>query len=360
MESITVWLRTAIVGWVPSVDLSPLIGKANGKLKLTPEQLLAVIQAEALAAWALKMTARLRPARIQRGPGGRPASYREHSVLLMAVVQGVWRKSYDQIVDEVRSNDGLAAALGFDKYNAQGKRLTISQGQYWERRQQLGNLPFIFFFLALVGCLIRLGVITGKELIVDATLLRAWYHADPGATWQKYQGKAAVFGYKVHTVLCRNATLPIFFMVTPAHCHDSPSGCLALLLAFLLFGLKTWVVYADSAYFDKRMFHLIHNLMHAHPAIHYNLRKAGKRKLATCFFLEQWQRLVIDPRSDIQRHFAWMKRYFGLKYFQCFSLPRVTQFVILTYIAALAVALAAERYQRPDLYRSRSKVLAHL
>jgi hypothetical protein len=32
----------------------------------------------------------------------------------------------------------------------------------------------------------------------------------------------------------------------------------------------------------------------------------------------------------------------------------------LTYIAALAVALAAERYQRPELHRCRSMVLANL
>ncbi|HVP20941.1 MAG TPA: hypothetical protein VMS73_03670 [Anaerolineaceae bacterium] len=37
-----------------------------------------------------------------------------------------------------------------------------------------------------------------------------------------------------------------------------------------------------------------------------------------------------------------------------------TQFVCLTFIAALAVALAAERYQRPELHRSRSMVLANL
>jgi len=48
------------------------------------------------------------------------------------------------------------------------------------------------------------------------------------------------------------------------------------------------------------------------------------------FFLSQWKRLVIYPRTDIERHFAWMKRYFGLKYFQCFTLLRVTQFVLLT------------------------------
>ena len=100
--------------------------------------------------------------------------------------------------------------------------------------------------------------------------------------------------------------------------------------------------------------------MGAHAAIDYNLRKAGKRKLATLDFLEQWQRLVTAPRTAIERHFAWVKRYFGLKYFLCFTLVRVMQYVQLTYIAVLSVALAAERYQRPDLHRRRWMVLAHL
>ena len=88
----------------------------------------------------------------------------------------------------------------------------------------------------------------------------------------------------------------------------------------------------------------------------FNLRRAGKRKLADPFFLRQWRRLVIRPRTDIERHFAWIKRYFGLKYFQCFTFLRVGQFVLLTYIAAMA----AQQYDRPDLVRSRSMVLAHV
>ncbi len=55
-------------------------------------------------------------------------------------------------------------------------------------------LPFLLFFLALVAQLIRLGVITGKGLIVDSSLLSAWRTEDSGASWQKYAGKKAVFG----------------------------------------------------------------------------------------------------------------------------------------------------------------------
>lgn len=353
MESIIKWLQMCLVKALPEWDLSLLAGKEQGKLRLSPEQLLQVIHAEALAEWSLAMAHRFSRPRLEKRGAGAPQKYRDSSILLMAIVQSIWRKSYEQIIDYVAAHPDLARQIGFV-----GR--TISKGQYWERRQALGILPFLFFFLGLVGQLVRLGVITGRELIVDSTLLQAWYRGDPDATWQKYAGRKSLFGYKVHTVLCHQADLPVFVLVTAAHVHDSQVGWFIVLLSALLYGLRVLVVYADAAYFDGKMFQVVHDFLGAHPAIHYNLRRSGKRKLATLFFLEQWQRLVIAPRTAIERHFAWMKRYFGLKDFQGSTLLRVTQFVLLTYSAALAVALAAQRYQRPDLYRRRSMVLAHV
>jgi len=359
MKCITLGLQTFLQHIVPEVDLAPLPGRETGKLRLSPEQLLAAIHAPALAEWALAMTQRLRPPALPRGPGGKPQTYHDPSILLMALVQIVWRKSYDQIVDYVATHADLAVVLGFTQRAPTGQLRTISTGHYWERRAALGLLPFLFFFLGLVGQLIRLGVINGKALIVDSTLLAAWYHADPGATWQQYARKKAVFGYKVHAVLCQASNLPVFVLVTPAHVHDSLVGWFIVLVAALLYGFRVLVVYADAAYFDRRFFRVC-EILGAHPAVDYNPRRAGKRQLATLFFLGQWRRLVIRPRSDIERHFAWMKRYFGLKYFQCYSWMRVTQFVLLTYCAALAVALAAQRYQRPELIRRRAMVLAQV
>lgn len=353
MKCITLGLQNFLQRSVPQVDLAPLSGKEKGKLRLSPEQLLAAIQAETLAEWALFMTHRLHPPALPPGPAGRPQQYADRSILLMALVQIVWRKSYEQIVDYVATHPKLALALGFTQS-------TICKGRYWERRAALGLLPFLFFFLGLVGQLIRLGVITGKALIVDSTLLAAWYSADPGATWQQYARKKAVFGYKVHVVLCQVSNLPVFVLVTPAHVHDSLVGWFIVLVAAVLYGFRVLVVYADAGYFDWRFLRVVHEILGAHAAVDYNLRRAGKRKLVTLFFLEQWRRLVIIPRSDIERHFAWMKRYFGLKYFQCYSWVRVTQFVLLTYCAALAVALAAQRYERPELIRRRAMVLAQL
>lgn len=262
---------------IPVLDDSPLPGKPCGKLRLTPEQLLAAIHAQELADWSLHTAGRYQPPQLPRDPGGRPTIYRDSSILLMAMVQTVWHKSYEQIVDYVATHRELAVELGFE-----GR--TISQGQYWERREALGVLPFLFFFLALVAQLIRLGVITGQELIVDSSLLFAWRTDDPGVTRQKYAGKKSVFGYKVHTVLCHKADLPLFALVTPAYVHDSQVGWFVILVAALLFGLKVLVVYA---YFDKRMFWVVHDVLGAHPAIHYNLRKAGKKIVATLDFLDQ-------------------------------------------------------------------------
>lgn len=304
MEAIITWVQSAILKPVLILDLSPIPGKRRGKLRLSPEQLLCVIHALALAKWALSLTQQLRRPRLPRGLGGRPQTYPDSSILLMAVVQTAWRKSYEQMVDWVATNETLALALGFTQRTLEGKLHTISKSQYWERRQVLGILPFLFFFLALAAQLIRLGAITGKELIVDSTLLRTWSKADPGAAWQQYAGKAHVFGYKVHTVLCRQANLPVFVLVTPANVHDSLLGWLIVLVAALVYGFRVLVVYADAAYFDRRFFWIVLDILGAHAAVDYNLRRAGKRKLAEPFFLRQWWRLVIRPRSDIERHFA--------------------------------------------------------
>jgi len=346
------------VSWT-GLPLEPLPEQPGKKLWLTPEAFLHAINGPALARWALQVANRLRPPRLPAGPGGRPRSYADLSILLMAVVQTAWRMSYADIVDYVRSHSGLADQLGFTQRTSSGGVVSISQGQYWERRSALGILPLLLFFLGVVAQLVRLGVVTGRELIVDSTRLEAWHHADPGAAWSRYRGQAAIFGYKIHTVLCHYADLPVFVVITPANVHDSLVGFLCLVAAALIYGFRVWVVYADAAYFDHRMLGFIHDVLGASPAVDYNLRGKGKRFLATLFFLSQWRHYVLGPRSAIERHFAWLKRYFGLKYFQCYTFVRVSQFVLLTYIVAVAVALAAQRYNRPDLVRSRCSVLAH-
>jgi hypothetical protein len=283
--------------------------------------------------------------------------YHDASVLLPAPVQTAWQMPYHVVLAYLKKHDDLALTMGFP-CDAQGRPRIIGQGQYWERRQALGLWPLLFFMLGLVWQLVRPGVIKGCRLILDATLLKAWHHADPGAAWVRYRNKAAVFGYKVHTLLCREAQLPILCVVTPANVREAVLAIPMLLAGVLLFGFHVWVVYADAAYFEYAILGFIVQVLGAGAAIDYNLRRRGKRWPATLFFLHQWRRLVTVPRRAIEPHFAWAKRYFGLKRFQCWTFLRVSQYVLFTYCVILGVALAARRYGRPELRLSRAKVLA--
>jgi hypothetical protein len=141
MKCITLGLQTLLQKTVPEVDLAPLAGRQTGKLRLSPEQLLSVIHALVLAEWALALARRLRPSALPGGPGGKPQQNHDCSILLMALVQTVWQKSYEQIVDYVATHETLTIALGFTQRMPTGRLRTISKGHYWERRAALGLCP---------------------------------------------------------------------------------------------------------------------------------------------------------------------------------------------------------------------------
>jgi hypothetical protein len=176
-------------------------------------------------------------------------------------------------------------------------------------------------------------------------------------SFELYPWKGRVFGYKVHTILCRWSYLPLLFVVTPANCNDGPLAIPMFTAVLLLYQLRIRAVWADAAYFNYAFLGFVHDVLHASVNVDYNLRRQGKRFLATLFFVRQWRDLM-SPRANIERHFAWLKRYFGLKYFRVQGYAAVIQFVFRVYIAALIVAFIAARYQRPELATSRLKVLA--
>jgi len=62
----------------------------------------------------------------------------------------------------------------------------------------------------------------------------------------------------------------------------------------------------------------------------------------------------------VERCFAYLKRYHGLKYFQVKGLAAVYQHALLVHSSMLAVALIAYRLDRPDLMTSRTQALAYV
>jgi len=98
MQFIIKRIEPIICNMMPEMELVSLSAKKRGQLWLDPSQFLAVIQANRLARWVLPMTERLSRPRLRRGPGGRPSTYQDESILLMAIVQTAWRMSYADIV----------------------------------------------------------------------------------------------------------------------------------------------------------------------------------------------------------------------------------------------------------------------
>lgn len=346
--------------WQVRLELSPLPDQGSDKgLWVDPVALIDLLNGWELAEWAIRTAQQLQFWALPkpRGPGA-PPTYRDESVLLTSLVVAAWRLSYERITDWLERYDALAEALGYDEFDQSGQRRTISLAQYSRRLRSLGLLPYFLIFVALVTALLRMGLIKGWDLIIDSSLLAAWYHDDPDAAWSwPSRWKGRVFGYKVHTILCRWSYLPLFFVVTPANLNDGPLAIPMFVAVVLLYHLRIRAVWADAAYFNYAFLGIVHNVLHASVNVDYNLRRQGKRFLATLFFIRQWRDLM-SPRTNIERHFAWMKRYFGLKYFRIQGYLAVTQFVFRVYIAALIVAFIAARYQRPELATSRLKVLA--
>jgi hypothetical protein len=336
----------------PSFDLRQLPAQLSKRLWVSPTEFLILTHALLLADWALGVARRWRPCLPELPRRGPKAIYQDRSILVMALLQVAWQMSYEEIVDYLRARPEARVAAGFDPGRV------ISVGQYWERRRRLGVLPFWLFFVGMVWQLLCMGVIVGKDVILDATTQAVWFRADPEAAWSfPKPGKGSTWGYKVHTLMCRWSDLPIMFLVTSANRQESLLAIPLLVLAAVCFGLTFTIVRADAGYFTYPILNFIRTVLHASFMIDYNLRRQGKRFLATRFFCSQW-RFHLRPRAAIERLFARAKRYFGLERAQWLGLTAAYQHTALVYATMLAVALIAHRFQRPELALSRSRVLA--
>ncbi|MCB9152980.1 MAG: transposase [Caldilineae bacterium] len=333
-------------------DLGLLPAKRGKRLWINPLQLVEMTHALAMAEWALQLSQKLRPTLLTPVRRGRKQVYRDSSIMIVALVQVAWWLGYEEVIDYFREHSEAAQAAGFPPGRV------ICASQYWERRRALGILPFWWLFVAMVWQLVRMAVIQGTDLIVDATIQRTWFHDDPDAGWSfPKPGKGSVFGYKVHTVVDRWSQLPVLFLITPANHQESTVAIRLLSLVAAIFPFSIQIVRADAGYFTMPIWNFIHSVLRASPIIDYNLRRRGKRFLATRFFLSQWH-FHLGPRAIIERHFAWAKRYFGLEAARWRGLTAAYQHTALVYSVMLCVAIVAYRCQRRELAGSRTRVLA--
>lgn len=211
-------------------DLGLLPAKRGKRLWINPLQLVEMTHALAMAEWALQLSQKLRPTLPTPVRRGRKQVYRDSSIMIVALVQVAWWLGYEEVIDYFREHSEAAQAAGFPPGRV------ICASQYWERRRALGILPFWWLFVAMVWQLVRMAVIQGTDLIVDATIQRTWFHDDPDAGWSfPKPGKGSVFGYKVHTVVDRWSQLPVLFLITPANHQESTVAIRLLSLVAAIF-----------------------------------------------------------------------------------------------------------------------------
>ena len=169
-------------------NLGLLPARLSKRLWVDPEEFLQTTNASQIADWALSASQFFivaLPAPVRRGP---KLTYRESSILMLAYIQVAWQMGYEMVVDYFRTHPGAAQAAGFVRGEV------ISIGQYWERRKALGIWPFWFFFIGMVGQLIKLRIIHGVDVVIDSTTQKAWFHHDPEANWSFPKPWKVLFG----------------------------------------------------------------------------------------------------------------------------------------------------------------------
>jgi DDE family transposase len=281
---------------------------------------------------------------------GHPLVYSDASILLIALLARLWRLSSREACLWLTQWSALAVACGLPAERV------IDPAHFARRVKKLGPYPFWLLYLALVWRGLRLGLLVGRDVVIDSSLLAAWCTADPDAAWSfpsPFHGY--VFGYKVHVLLDRAARLPLFFLLSPANKNDLPFAYPLLGLGRLVLALPIHVVRADGAYWGKELVRFIVTVIGAHPIIPFNRKK---QPLARARHLVYWP-LSYLARAIIERFFAAAKRYYALDTRYHVGRDAVLRQVTLTFCAILVVALVATEVGRPELRLSPTRVLAH-
>jgi hypothetical protein len=309
---------------------------------------------------ALQLARHRCPPGLPAGPGGRPRRYPEESLLLLALLRTLWRLSYPDLHDWLVAWSSLAFACGLPA-DAQGRPWVPSASQQCRRSIYAGAPPSESLLVVLVRLARHLHLLSGRDLIVDSAPILAWRRADPDAAVghaPHHHARPLLLGYRVHTLRCRGAGLPLLFFLAPANGHDAPFAQPLLAWAVRLYGLHPRVVRLDAGYWGLHLIAWIHTALGAVAVVPWNPKRQKKRDGLP----PTWTAQELGKRTSIERFFG---RVFSL--FCLFRLQRpplagwsaIASRVALTYAATIVVGLAAHQAGRPDLIRAPKRVLAH-
>ncbi len=300
------------------------------------------------------------PSPLPAGVGGRPRVYAEESLLLLALLRTRWRLSYHDLHDWLVAWPALAFACNLPT-DAHGRPSVPSASQQCRRAARAGAPVCEMLFVVLVHLALQVRLMSGRDLIIDSAPILAWRRRAPDAALgpaPHHHARPLLWGYRVHTLLCRGSGLPLLAFVAPANGHDAPFAQPLLATAVRLYRLHPRVVRLDAGYWGLRLIAWIHATLGAVAVIPWNPKRQHNRSCLP----PTWTADELGKRTSIERFFG---RVFSL--FSLFRLQRpplagwsaITRRVRLTYAATVVVGLAAQQAGRPDLIRSPKRVLAH-
>ena len=343
---------------VPPPSYQRAVQKQPTALHATALAVVATLRLLDLCRLAVRLAHRRCPPPLPKGPGGRPRTYAEESLLLIALLRTLWRLSYQDMRDWLRAWPALADACGLP-LDAQGRRCVPSPSQQSKRAAAAGAPPYEMLFVLAVREALRCGLTRGRDLIIDSAPILAWRRRDPDAASghaPAHHPARFLRGYRAHTLLCRGSGLPLFFVVAPANAHDAPFARLLLSWAVHLYQLRPRVVRMDAAYWGLALIHWIHTVLGAVAVIPWNPKRQKNRACLP----PTWTAAELGKRGSIERCFGRVFPFFGLQRPPVAGWTAVVQRVALTYTAALVVPLVAQQAGRADLIRSPKRVLASL
>lgn len=123
-----------------------------------------------------------------------------------------------------------------------------------------------------------MGLTRARDLIVDSAPILAWRRTDPAVGHAPaHHPRPLLRGYRLHTLLCRGAGLPLLFRLSPANVHDAPFARPLLELAVRLLALRPRVVRLDAGYWGLKLIAWIHTTLHARAVIPWNPKRQKQR-----------------------------------------------------------------------------------
>jgi hypothetical protein len=179
---------------------------------------------------------------LPKGPGGSPRTYRDESLLLIALLKTLWRLSYQDVHDWLTHWPALALVCVLPLGSAGQPRIP-SPSQLCKRWQAAGAPLNESLFVLTVWRAVRCRLIGARDLIIDSAPILAWRRTYPDAALghaPAHHPRPLLRGYRVHTLLCRGSGLPVhswsgqpmpMLAPLPAPCSHGPCASTSSALA---------------------------------------------------------------------------------------------------------------------------------